>query len=79
MKAPDSVKQFAKKHWGTDEVLYEKQWRGYDVFSPVFPDGAILGTPQLIFLQDRRPRAATVDEAFEYLDEYEEGATEADL
>ena len=79
MKAPDGVKQFAKEHWGVDEVLYEKHWREYDVFAPVFPDGAVIGTPLLIFYQDGRSRAATVDEAFEYLDEYEEDTTEAAL
>jgi hypothetical protein len=62
---------------GYSDVIKEKPWRGYDVYSPIYGDddgSACVGLPLIILVKNGKIRLSTEDEAFAYLDETDDVA-----
>ena len=70
------VLEFAAQH-GYCDAIKEQDWRGYQVFSPIYSreEGlACVGLPLIILVKDGKIRMSTEEEAFAYLDETDDVA-----
>lgn len=72
----DKIIEFARSK-GYDGAEYSGKWKDYEVYNPTVDgftekDPAIIGLPLIILVQGDRIRLSTADEAFEYLDTFED-------
>ena len=51
----------------TSKYKKGKQWKGYEVYEPVYEDDVCIGLPYVILVKDDKVRISTDDEALDYL------------
>lgn len=54
---------------GYPQIMKAKNWRGYEVYEPVFFEPMYIGLPLIILVKGDSIRLSSVDEAFAYLEE----------
>ena len=54
---------------GYPQIRNAKNWRGYEVYEPVFFEPTYIGLPLIILVKGDSIRLSSVDEAFAYLEE----------
>jgi|TergutMp193P3_1026864.scaffolds.fasta_scaffold121912_2 hypothetical protein len=66
------ILEFAKKQGYVNAELLE-MWNGYEVYAPLASDDGprYLGPPLVIFVQNNEIRISTVEEAFEYMHDWQ--------
>jgi hypothetical protein len=66
----EDILKFAQKQ-GYDDIEYLEQWRGYDVYAPLFDteETLFIGLPLVILVKDDMIRMSTGEESLERLDE----------
>lgn len=52
---------------GTDKAYRDIDYKGYEVYNPVYPTGACVGLPLVIFKKGHEVRISTPSEALAYL------------
>jgi hypothetical protein len=59
---------------GYDDIEYLEQWRGFDVYAPLFDteETLFIGLPLVILVKDDMIRMSTGEESLERLDEMDE-------
>jgi hypothetical protein len=62
------VHEFAVMN-GYPQIRKAKNWRGYEVYEPVFFEDVYIGLPLIILVKGDSIRLSSVDEAFAYLEE----------
>jgi hypothetical protein len=69
----EDILKFAQKQ-GYDNIEYVEEWRGYQVYAPIFNSKEMLyiGLPYVILVKDNEIRMSTPDESLERLDDIDE-------
>ena len=68
MSENKKVLEYAKK-MGYESAYFRLEWKGYNVYQPVYSDElAYIGLPLMILEKDGKFRMTDVDESFEILD-----------
>ena len=70
----EEILEFAKRK-GYANIKYLSKWRGYDAYDPIYDEDfvAYIGPPLLILVKDGEIRMSDEQEAFDYLDCFQDG------